>query len=234
MKPLGSRLTKSAGIKSELRIAFGHTCNLQIGVFALAAKAFNAAGNSRAAKPTRSEFIRRAAIVQFETVGFLPVTVPPWYLLCFEAASRIVTLATSFFPRSAWQLAYRRLSERQWPHWQRRTLTVGSLPFRQRSLRISDELPVRTGKPWPSVLTLAGSVRAQSGGLLYRDALQQHGVRVRRDRGTLQLVDASLLAYLVSRTTDLILACDSSFQNRFLQTMHLSLSSASHPKSARP
>ena len=39
---------------------------------------------------------------------------------------------------------------------------------------------------------------------------------------------------LVSRTTDLILACDSSFQNSFLQTMHLPRSSASHPKSARP
>jgi hypothetical protein len=98
MKPLGSRLTKSGGIKPELRIAFGHTCNLQTGVFALTAKAFNPASNIWEEKPTRSEFMRRAAIVQFETVGFLPVTVPPGSFFVSKPPRGSLSLLRAFSP----------------------------------------------------------------------------------------------------------------------------------------
>jgi hypothetical protein len=62
-------------------------------------------------------------------------------------------------------------------------------------LLISHKLPVRTGRPWRSVPWLAGNTRAPSCGLLCRGAPQRHDVRARRDRGTLRLFGARLLAF---------------------------------------
>jgi hypothetical protein len=96
---------------------------------------------------------------------------------------------------------------------------AGFILFCQRSFLIPDELPAPTGKPCWNIPSLAGNIRARSYGPLCRGALRQRGARERRDRETLQRVDANRLpcAFLPTGEFDFNYLRSLSFRNQFLQ-----------------